>query len=400
MSTAFDRLLVILPTSRDLSNLIPALPQVHFQASLSSCIKCLLRTISKVINGILTRILKNPNQSIAICFLLGMSTLFFLDKQYPTASVNSVRGSFNIKTDYTVEAEADDEKPTEQHAPLISLPAHFNYLTNSNTTLRATPVFWSIPRSGGTTVRDIMGKCRGFVIAGAWIGFADRLQIVYEDGMKQVTADLSSKETRIKARDQGLKDANPNILLLSSNVFDSSDVFSGSYQAELWAWFRHPVERQISNYFWAKSLPLGHPQYHPSMQMLSLTDWAQTQLHTPNAMLAALLGVPTSPMGWTEMDLTIAKNLIRKKAKIGLLEQKTESIRRFLHVHNVGASGARECQDRILDYAWSNKGHHDAVGKKTDAYQLLLQSNSLDMKLYDYATYLFDLQAELFVDIG
>jgi hypothetical protein len=47
-----------------------------------------------------------------------------------------------------------------------------------------------------------MGKCRGFVIVGAWIGFADRLQIVYEDGMKQVTADLTTKEKRIKARDQ------------------------------------------------------------------------------------------------------------------------------------------------------------------------------------------------------
>lgn len=329
-----------------------------------------------------------------------MSTLFFLDKKYPTASVNSVQGSFNIKIDNTVEQLMEYKKPHEQHAPMISLPDHFNYLANSNATLRATPVLWSIPRSGGTSVRDIMGKCRGFVIVGAWIGFADRLQIVYEDGMKQVTADLSTKENRIKARDQGLKDVHPNILLLSSNVFDTSDVFAGSYQAELWAWFRHPVERQISNYFWAKSLPLGHPQYHPSIQMLSLTDWAQTQFHTPNAMLAALLGFPTNPMGWTEMDLTIAKNLIRKKARIGLLEQKTESIRRLLHAHNVGASGARECQDRILDYGWSNKGHHDAVGKKTVAYQLLLQSNSLDMKLYDYATYLFDLQAELFVDLG
>jgi hypothetical protein len=112
------------------------------------------------------------------------------------------------------------------------------------------------------------------------------------------------------------------------------------------------------------------------------------------------LAFPPNPWGGREMDLTIAKNLIRKKTRIGLLEQKAESIRRFLQSHNVGASGARECQDRILDYAWSNKGHHDAVGKKTHAYQLLLQSNSLDMKLYDYATYLFDLQAELFVDLG
>ena len=114
-------------------------------------------------------------------------------------------------------------------------------------------------------------------------------------------------------------------------------------------------------------------------------------------MMSSLLGVPTNPMGWTEIDLTIAKNLLRQKAMIGLLEQKTESLRRFLVLHRVGASGARECQERMLDYAWPNNGHHDTVGKKSDAYQLLIQSNSLDMKLYEYAKFLFDLQSEFFI---
>jgi hypothetical protein len=58
--------------------------------------------------------------------------------------------------------------------------------------------------------------------------------------------------------------------------------------------------------------------------------------------------------------------------------------------------GARECQERLLDYAWSNKGHYSAVGKKSNAYQLLMQSNSLDIKLYEYAQYLFKLQKDIF----
>lgn len=324
-----------------------------------------------------------------------MGALFVLDyTNKSTYPANSVRGSTTIKIEYDLDDE--EEKLIPQHPPMVQIPVHFNYLTSNNATLRATPVFWSISRSGGTTVRDIMGKCRGMVIAGAWVGSADKLNIVHENGMKQVTVDLSTKESRTKARDDGLKDVASNLLVLSPNVYETSDIFKGSFQADLWTWFRHPVERQISYYFWLKSLPLGHPKYHPYMQMLTLTDWAQTQLHIPNAMTASLIGIPTNPMGWTEIDLIVAKNMIRQSARIGLLEQKTESIRRFFHHHNVGASGARECQERLLYYDWSNKGKHDPVGKKSDAYQLLLQANSLDVKLYEYATYLFKEQAELF----
>ena len=322
-----------------------------------------------------------------------MGALFTLDhSQYPASPASFVRGT-SMQTE---DDEDETHTPVPQHAPLVNLPRHFNYLSINNATLRATPVLVSLPRSGGGTVRDIMGKCRGMVIAGVWIGSPDKLQIVFENGMKQVTADLSTKDNRIKARDQGLKDAHPDLFIFTHNVVDISDVFPGSYQAELWAWFRHPVERQISYYFWCKSLPLGHPQYHPSMQVLSLSDWAQTPLHIPNAMIASLLGKPANQMGWTEIDLFIAMNLLREKAKIGMLEQKTESLRRFLVFHRTGASGARECQERMLDYAWPNMGHHAPVGKKSNSYQLLLHSNSLDMKLYDYASYLFDMQKELF----
>lgn len=304
-------------------------------------------------------------------------------------------GELSVVTKYTTGDE--DENANPQHAPRIKLPVHFNYLNKNDAKVPTTPIFWFLPRSGGNTVTEIFGKCRGMVIAGAWMGTASKLQIVHENGMKQVTADLTTKESRNKARDMGLKDANPNILLLSPNVYETADVFGGSFQAELWTWMRHPVERHISYYFYLKSLPIGHPQYNPSMQMLSLSDWTQTPMHSPNAMLATLLGVPTNPMGWTEIDLTIAKNLLRDKAKIGLLDQKTESVRRFMHGRQVGASGARECQERLLDYAWTTKGRHDPVGKKSDAYQLLLQSNSLDMKLYEYAVYLFGEQASLYV---
>lgn len=307
-----------------------------------------------------------------------------------------------VMTQYSTTSDHGRQKA--QHAPQVKLPVHFNYLNHVDAAVKgggaSTPVFWYLPRSGGNTVTEIFGRCRGMVIAGAWMGATPEsgMKVVHENGMKQVTAELMTPTSRIAARDAGLKDMAPNILVLSPNVFDTSDLFGGSFQAELWTWFRHPVERQISYYFYLKNMPQDHPGYNPAMEVLTLGEWVLTGMHTPNAMMTTLLGVPTNPMGWTEMDLTVAKNLLRQKAKIGLLDQKTESVRRFLYGRPiVGASGARECQERLLDYAWTTKGRHDSVGKKSDAYQLLVQSNSLDMKLYDYALYLFEQQAALFM---
>eukprot|EP00543_Licmophora_paradoxa_P012806 CAMPEP_0202466846 /NCGR_PEP_ID=MMETSP1360-20130828/70121_1 /ASSEMBLY_ACC=CAM_ASM_000848 /TAXON_ID=515479 /ORGANISM="Licmophora paradoxa, Strain CCMP2313" /LENGTH=77 /DNA_ID=CAMNT_0049091143 /DNA_START=1 /DNA_END=231 /DNA_ORIENTATION=- len=76
------------------------------------------------------------------------------------------------------------------------------------------------------------------IIAGAWTGDFSKLEIIHDHGLRQVTADLTTKEGRNRARDLGLKDANPNILILSPNVYETSDVFPVGMKgpAELWAW--------------------------------------------------------------------------------------------------------------------------------------------------------------------
>jgi len=294
-------------------------------------------------------------------------------------------------------SDVDNARLTKiDHGPGVTLPIHFNYLSNSNQTLSVglpTPILWSTPRSGGNTLAQILGECQGFVMAGAWHGTPrDNLAVIFENGVKQVTADLTTMEGRLRARDQGLRDVHSDVVLLSSNLFETSQVFSGSFQAELWAWFRHPIERQISTYFFLQSLPQDHPSFNPRMNAMSLADWARSDLHTPNTLMTSLLGIPTNLLGWTEIDLTVAKNLLRRKAKVGLLERKTESIQRFLFGRRTGASGSRECQERLLDYAWTTKGRHPSIGERSDAYQLLVQKNSFDMLLYEYVRQLFEEQ--------
>lgn len=388
-----EQLLELLPTSSDLRKLRPDVPTPKFNCrqALLRCGRFVVRQATTAGTAQWSRIRRHPNQSVATCFLIGMLVLYVNALSHSKTRSTTAQ----LRTSTMAGMHELDETLVVDHAPQMTLPSQFNYVVNRNQTVtgKSTPVLWFVPRSGGNTVAQILGECQGMVLAGAWQGGPrENLEVVFDQNVKQVTADLTTKEGRTKARDQGLRDVHPHIVLLSSNLFDTSDVFAGSFQAELWTWFRHPIERQISTYFFLRSLQPGHPGYDPRILSMSLTNWAQSNLHVPNAMLASLLGIPSNPMGWTEMDLMVAKNLLRTKARIGLLERKTESLQRFLAGQGKSASGARECQERLLDYAWTTKIHHDPVGAKSDAFQLLVHSNSLDIRLYDYAKYLFELQ--------
>lgn len=392
------RLLEYIPTSYDLERYrrrLPSFPVIKLtvdNASLRFCFLCGRRssgTFYRWTNELITQVVKNKHQSVAICFLFALAVCFLHESSHSSM----YKPSGGLIREITVKTIQDRIKGGA-HAPEIPLPTIYNYLTSTNHSnpLTTVPIMVYLPRSGGNTIAQIMGQCEGMILGGVWTGGkVESLNIVHQLGVKQVTADFSTKVGRETARDQGIKEVH-NLLVLTQNIVDSADLFSGSFQAELWVWVRHPIERQISTYYYQQSLRPGHPHYDANVLLYSLGDWAQTALHTPNAMMHAILGQPRSPVGFTTTDLIVAKNVLRQKAKIGLLEQKAESIRRYLKGRHVGASGGRECKERLLDYAWQTINHHPNVHPNSEEYNLLMQRNSWDMLLWEYLQYLFQVQ--------
>ena len=240
-----------LPTSYDLPRYrrrLPSFPNFRFDIKndgLRLCVSCgkyVSAIALRCANELISQILKNRNQSVALFFMFGLTITFLLQKAQSTNHISqpSVRGT-TITTLHT-------RIKSVVHAPEIPLPAVYNYLASANHTrpLATVPVMVYLPRSGGNTIAQIMGKCEGMILGGVWMGGkADSLKVVHEQGVKQVTADFSTQTGRETARDQGLKEIH-NLVVLSQNIVDSAQLFSGSFQAELWSWVRHPIERQIS----------------------------------------------------------------------------------------------------------------------------------------------------------
>jgi hypothetical protein len=391
-------LLELIPSSHDLQRyrrLFPSFPGLKLDVRNAAMRLCLSGgkkasdSIYRWTNELISQIVNNRNQSVALFFLFGL-IMFFLGGRSQSIIYQPIDGVARGTTTITLH----DRFKNVPHAPDIVIPPVYDYLTatNHSNPLATVPVMAYLPRSGGNTIAQILGQCEGMILGGVWTGGnTDSLKVVHEQGVKQVNADFSTKAGRETARNQGLKEIH-NLLILTQNLVDSAQLFADPDQAELWIWARHPVERQISLYYYKQSLQPGHPHYDANVFLYSLSDWAQSALHTPNAMMYVILGQPQSPLGFSTADLIIAKTVLRQKAKIGLLDQKAESIRRFLHGRVVGAAGGRECKEKLLDYAWKTKNYHPKVRPNSDEYEMLVQRNSWDMKLWEYLQYLYHVQ--------
>lgn len=133
------------------------------------------------------------------------------------------------------------------------------------------------------------------------------------------------------------------------------------------------------------------------------------------------------PVPLTRDDLDVAKEILRRKCVIGLLEEKGESIKRFEKFFGWNAEARREslllleggemgmaeeaqaarwrdnvvkdeeCADRLLHWRWENKNRHPVPEEGSPAYNLLEGKNRYDIELYLYARQLFD---EQYIQLG
>ena len=51
-----------------------------------------------------------------------------------------------------------------------------------------------------------------------------------------------------------------------------------------------------------------------------------------------------------------------------------------------------ECETKLLEYGWVNNNRHPYVNEDSETYRLLVEKNSLDIELYEYAKFLFEEQ--------
>jgi hypothetical protein len=188
-------------------------------------------------------------------------------------------------------------------------------------------------------------------------------------------------------------------ITVSSLLYEASSLFSDRHRGRLFTIFRHPVERAVSLFHYVQDTQWRRRQsYQKELSELTIEEYFESGLAENNWMTRFLVNEPTKAELTIE-DLNLAKEILRRKCLVGLLSEKGESFARFERYFGfqVKNSVQKECHEKKLQWAWSQKHRHDVVEENTPLWDLIMTHNLYDMQLYRYASeVLFVEQAALF----
>lgn len=159
----------------------------------------------------------------------------------------------------------------------------------------------------------------------------------------------------------------------------------------MFAIFRHPVERVVSIFYYLQGAT-WEPTYNPEYASWTIDDYAHSEVCESNWMVRSLTNKMTGPL--TPDDFFIAKEVLRKKCLIGLMEGMEESIIRFHAYFKLGDENALECSRNQFATKGSNSHSHPALDQGGETWAVLAKKNALDIRLYEYAQELFEEQGE------
>mmetsp|Transcript_24294 Transcript_24294/g.36007 ORF Transcript_24294/g.36007 Transcript_24294/m.36007 type:complete len:421 (+) Transcript_24294:133-1395(+) len=268
------------------------------------------------------------------------------------------------------------------------------------------PLLFHIPRSGGSTVKNILGECYQMTEA-TDIGKqkqrhrtlrTDSLEIVHsEDGASYVNVDTSTVSGIHQAKKLGLVESRLANIIVSKHLHPAAMLFNEDQRGRCFSMIRHPIERAVSVFHYL-GVASWEPNYDPSLAYMSIEMYARSKRAEYNGMVRFLSNEMDGDLNQDHLD--IAKKVLQEKCLIGLLDKKEESFHRFEKYFGWKPRDGEQadCRDRWLNWNWGNKHSHPLVEQGSVVWDLLYKKNELDMRLYDFALDLFSQQASLFPD--
>jgi len=290
------------------------------------------------------------------------------------------------------------------HTP-ITRASHSTRRNNQN----EVPIFWHVPRSGGSSIKDIASFCFGLTLAsevGPIIDPNNAVSVTHtlttvtdaNSGANFVNVDTTSVEGLNVAQNMNLASYEGLDLIVTPYIFLGSQMlFNEVNRGRLFMLLRHPIDRAVSMYYYLRDKTgIRGAQIGDTLDL-----YAKSSMVENNWMTRFL----TNKMGGelTADDEALAKEILKTKCLVGLLSKKTESMRRFKLYYGWKAQdhdGSNEdCEDKLFHWGWSGINKHEMIQEGSDTWNALKEQNAFDVRLYEYAVKIFEVQgATMFQD--
>ncbi|KAL9178516.1 hypothetical protein ACHAXT_001854 [Thalassiosira profunda] len=264
-----------------------------------------------------------------------------------------------------------------------------------------TAFFFHVPRAGGSTVKDIIGKCLKLVQSSE-VGVRDghdadpKLQVLELHESRYVNVDTTTIPGIQRAVDLGLSSSGLANVVVSSYLHESAALFDLAHQGRAFILLRDPIERATSMY-WHRVKEVGDLDASTTIE-----DYAQGNGIENNWMCRFLANRMTGEL--TKDDLEQAKEILKEKFLVGFLDDLEESVQRIMKFNGWKFSSddtdkMRE-EDCIKDLTSEvggsnvNPNEYEIPKRGSQAHALISWQTQFDAKLYSYAKELFDRQTK------
>lgn len=275
-----------------------------------------------------------------------------------------------------------------------------------------TPVFFHIPKAGGTTIKNVIGTCHRMTMAsevGVMNGHDKDTEIGVvrpfanpaegKEGSPFMNVDTTTTSGIERAKKLGLAQSGKAECIVSPLLYDIETVFSPSHKGRIFTIFRHPLERATSMFYYIQVAD-WEPTFNPILESMTLQEYATSAFVENNWMVRRLSNVDKT-VKLTEDHLEVAMDIVRRKFLVGLLDRKDESMDRFETFFGwkfkVKPDNQEQCRTSLLEQGANKNIHDELPEEETDAHNALLFHNKWDLLLYSYIEDLFHQQGD-FVD--
>ena len=262
-----------------------------------------------------------------------------------------------------------------------------------------TSFFFHVPRAGGSTVKDMVGKCLGLVQSSE-VGVRDGhgedpiLQVLTVQENKYVNVDTTTINGIQRAVDMGLARSGMSDVIVSSYFHESAALFDLEHQGRAFVMLRNPIERAVSMYYHRLH------EVHDLDESVTIEDYAQGNGIENNWMTRFLTNRMTGEL--TKEDLEQAKEILKEKFLIGFLDDLEESTYRIIKYNGwkyaqdeTAKMKQEDCINDMIQVGSNiNADGYEIPKRGTQAYALIVWQTQFDTKLYEFAKTLFDAQTK------
>ena len=223
------------------------------------------------------------------------------------------------------------------------------------------PLFWHIPKAGGSSVKDNIGSCHRFTMAtehGVTDGHDQdtEIAVVYpaggppgSDRSPFVNVDTTTVAGIQRAKEMGFADAGLADAVVTGFLYEANDLFTPTAKGRMFTVFRHPIERAISMFYYIQVAD-WEPTYSPELKDWTIEQYAESDRIENNWMTRQLSGQLSGDLN--DDALAVAMEVIRSKFLVGLMTEMDRTMERFEKFfrwkYRVNPENQEACRERLM----------------------------------------------------